>query len=1267
MTYLDLPLKNLDEISEEACFLNDVLKEKNLVVVLGPPGSGKSSILTKYYKENSSNSTFTTVRQFLRSTFKLANHINVLLLDGLDEYRSASNVDKISVMMDLADKIRTLEIDKTVLSCRELDWYGEVDITSLRDIVGEHAYTYQILPLSEELQIKFAQLYQIENEKSFIEKFTSYGFLDNPQLFRMTIKIYKHSPDIEFQSKKDLFGKFFSILKEENNFYKIHKATEIETSLILKMFGYLAAFYFFSSIDTFDEEVLDTICDKENGFSKSELEIVLKTPLFSERAFIHRMLAEYALAYYYAMHFLSDGFALSLRKVANRFTSEGRIPTELRGTFAWLCSLSGSMELIGLDPYYQAIYGDNSLLSNQQKIEVVLQVKEYAKSNPYFFERHHQMDLSGFYNNDHDSFLIGELSEALTIDNHYHFFLVNLITASSIISLELKNKLKEYIDDASIQAYKKRKMLGAFNSDTEYLKEILQKVKTGLILDSSDDLKEEILRTLYPKHIDVTEIVPYLFEYQSQVTGYCYYLYDTDYIEKYTLIDDIFKLSSASKRQAKLTVPYNVRSFVADYFLETCLLFDDPDNPLSAQEIYSIIKHFKQYYDSYEPLEIKSYRYVLKNKLKQSGEKLIKLADKLFSYFIDDLISENSELHPVLDFNNFYDLKPPAHPVQIILSKMSSSLSKKINELLFFHALNYSTKDTLKSENFRKAAEKLGFVEQLEARINPPKRDWEIERENREKKEKEERQSIIEENEKYFSRPDSEIKCSFNDLNFIAQMLFIDDDSADAAITEDTKNRLTKILKDSISSPLSLELLSTKSLADLAPTANRNIDIVYYVSCTLNHDFEFETIEVDYLKYLYLNCVFHERSMNVRKGNFSVRLETKSPLIAKSAIREFIAILLERFWPDQKEIVTSYIEKIDTLKQLKSLTHLYGSDEELPDKLLENIIKVLNFKITEEHLKTLALAKTTSQNLETISALLLLIHADNDQFSINHAISLFVLFKHNIEAFKELSGKQKVDLLNLMYNQFNTDESVANVSGFQSEKAQCASFLRNNSLNLIAGDELKGLKQARSSIVDIWTYQIDHRLSQLAQTRADSEFSKQSLTQLKKFLLEGVILSKNDFFDEVCQRLDELRIRIEDNRDNDKDPFFNTDKTSKNETACRDEVLRSLKKQYSSYMELVPEKPESNNLVDINIKYRENPDFEVQIECKKDSNRGIYKGIQDQLIGKYFSSTVQFGVYLVFYFGDKKDKEQFLDKINSTIPQTYQGKIRVICFDLTKG
>ena len=96
---------------------------------------------------------------------------------------------------------------------------------------------------------------------------------------------------------------------------------------------------------------------------------------------------------------------------------------------------------------------------------------------------------------------------------------------------------------------------------------------------------------------------------------------------------------------------------------------------------------------------------------------------------------------------------------------------------------------------------------------------------------------------------------------------------------------------------------------------------------------------------------------------------------------------------------------------------------------------------------------------------------------------------------------------------------------------------------------------------------------------------------------------------------------------------------------------------------------EANNRVDINIKYKPlsapSAQYEVQIECKKDSNGDIYNGIESQLINKYFSSGVQYGVYLIFYFAQKiKDTEEMLNKLEESIPLKYKDNIKVICIEL---
>ena len=88
-------------------------------------------------------------------------------------------------------------------------------------------------------------------------------------------------------------------------------------------------------------------------------------------------------------------------------------------------------------------------------------------------------------------------------------------------------------------------------------------------------------------------------------------------------------------------------------------------------------------------------------------------------------------------------------------------------------------------------------------------------------------------------------------------------------------------------------------------------------------------------------------------------------------------------------------------------------------------------------------------------------------------------------------------------------------------------------------------------------------------------------------------------------------------------------------------------------------------MVDINISHN-TLKYEVQIECKNDYNSNIYNGIEGRLIGKYFSSNVVYGIYLIFYFGKRKCKKQFMNNVVKNMPEKYKNNIEVIVIDLRK-
>ena len=118
MEYIDLSLKKHDKQESDTYTLDKVIQDHEIIVLLGAPGSGKTSILKKYKIEHSENTKFINVKKFLKLDEKdsqISSEINFLLLDGLDEYRSTEH-DKAFVVTNLGIKINRLKNVKIVIS-----------------------------------------------------------------------------------------------------------------------------------------------------------------------------------------------------------------------------------------------------------------------------------------------------------------------------------------------------------------------------------------------------------------------------------------------------------------------------------------------------------------------------------------------------------------------------------------------------------------------------------------------------------------------------------------------------------------------------------------------------------------------------------------------------------------------------------------------------------------------------------------------------------------------------------------------------------------------------------------------------------------------------------------------------------------------------------------------------------------------------------------------------------------------------------------------
>ena len=723
MEYIDLTLRKYSKQEFVTCTLNEAVNSK-ITVILGTPGSGKTSILKKY-KLDHPKSHFYTVKELLRLHPEIGEDCKNLLVDGLDEYRSLSH-DKTFVVNELSEFLKAVPVNtKIIITCREMDWYGENDETALKDKISTDVTLFSILPLELIQKEKLSKILGIKNSDEFIEKFSPLGFLDNPQMFMMTAEISADSQNIS--TKKDLYLEFIKRSKEHNPSYVRNKLHTVEPQKLLKITGYLAFYFIFTDIDNCnDEYFLDEVCDSERGFNREDIETVLNTKLFKSGNFIHRSIAEFSAAYYIQNYKINSNYSIETQRIKALFTKEKRIPTQLRGTFAWLCSLSKNEELIGLDPYYQAVYGDNSFWDNELKKKVTLCVKEYSFENPYFFKAWNMKILDGFYTPDLDDFFIDEFEESLKIEGSYTYFITSIFNSAESLSSDITNFIKKQIRDVKSEGYYKRELVYCIESEVEFLKEVLDLIRNGNIEDDSDHIKEGILGLLYPHNIDHTEVIKYLDLYKTDVGGYCYFLYDTPYVNQFELVNSIYKISLKDENN-KPKFPINTEGFIEDYFFETYLKYP---KDLSSKEIYEIIKHFRQYYKHYEKLPRITYRKTLTAAEEETDNKLNILADELFSLYVDEQIIKNDKekLHPVMFEYFFY--KHPLHYSEILISKMDKSLDDWINCRLFFSSIDKNNVTI----DFEKIASDFGLAEDYELYLNRPKQEWQIRQEKREKK-----------------------------------------------------------------------------------------------------------------------------------------------------------------------------------------------------------------------------------------------------------------------------------------------------------------------------------------------------------------------------------------------------------------------------------------------------------------------------------------------------------------------------------------------------
>ena len=334
-------------------------RSKPAYVLLGDPGSGKTTQFRKECEELGDAAAYVTARNFVH--MHLDSHLEwrdrTVFIDGLDEMRAGA-ADARVPLDEIRNRLDRLGRPSFRISCREADWLGPNDRRSLEAISPDSTITVLLLNqlseqairelLAEEIGIGDAETFEVEARRRGLG-----AMLGNPQTLKLLAEAVKDGgawPKSRLETLDLACRKMAAEHNEEHQaVVPIHS-----TEAALDAAGHMCALlllcgfegYSLASGGNRDElrmsgfVTLDDLGRASADPSRELLKSTLSTKLFEaggERKFVprHRQIAEFLAGRYLAK--LIDG-GLPARRVVALMTgpSDGRVVTALRGLSAWL-------------------------------------------------------------------------------------------------------------------------------------------------------------------------------------------------------------------------------------------------------------------------------------------------------------------------------------------------------------------------------------------------------------------------------------------------------------------------------------------------------------------------------------------------------------------------------------------------------------------------------------------------------------------------------------------------------------------------------------------------------------------------------------------------------------------------------------------------------------------------------------------------------------------------------------------------------------------
>lgn len=365
------------------------------VVLLGDPGAGKSDLFRIFARAEGGR--HVTVRAFLATPVTAKGE--KLFIDGLDEKR-AGRGDRDTVDA-LVAKLFEAVPSRVRLSCRAADWLGESDLASLQPFFDQSGGKPVVLSLAalsknEQLAVLTAHRLTVAEADALLKEAEKRGlgdFLENPQNLLMLMRVVRSGRWPE--TRKELFALSTGLMLEEaDGDHALKETGKYSLKELRPVAGAILAARLISDIEGIGLTERAGTATVPGYRSLGFLDRDLVRAALTRRVFVagaapqsvdyaHRTTAEYLGAAW-----LADAVraGLPLLRLQALLGVDGHPAPELRGLHAWLAVHlpEHAPRLINADPYGVLTYGDAASLSPSNCAHLVKALGRLSQIDPWF-------------------------------------------------------------------------------------------------------------------------------------------------------------------------------------------------------------------------------------------------------------------------------------------------------------------------------------------------------------------------------------------------------------------------------------------------------------------------------------------------------------------------------------------------------------------------------------------------------------------------------------------------------------------------------------------------------------------------------------------------------------------------------------------------------------------------------------------------------------------------------------------------------------------